>query len=173
MKPIALLLILSALLVNCGSSKKVVTKRSKRTEVIRPKEREIDRVVSKKIENIIDEAKKYEGTRYKYGGTTKKGMDCSGLVTVAFQEEDIILPRTTGALSATGDWIDVKELQEGDLVFFATKKNSRRVNHVGIVTTSRPGHVEFIHSTTSRGVIISNLAERYWYLAYVQGRRVL
>ena len=173
MKPIALLLILSALLVNCGSSKKVVTKRSKRTEVIRPKEREIDRVVSKKIENIIDEAKKYEGTRYKYGGTTKKGMDCSGLVTVAFQEEDIILPRTTGALSATGDWIDVKELQEGDLVFFATQKNSRRVNHVGIVTTSRPGHVEFIHSTTSRGVIISNLAERYWYLAYVQGRRVL
>lgn len=175
MRKIALLLFLMTLFYNCGSSKKIVTKRSKSSEIIRRSEPrpEADKVVSNKIENIIDEAKKYKGTRYKYGGTTKRGMDCSGLVNVAFQEENIFLPRTTGALSSHGDWIDVKDLREGDLVFFATRKNSRDVNHVGIVTKSRPGHVEFIHSTTSAGVIISNLAERYWYLAYVQGRRVL
>lgn len=100
-------------------------------------------------------------------------MDCSGLVVTSFKKEDILLPRTTAGLSTRGDWIDVKAVKEGDLLFFATKKNNRRVNHVGIVTSSRPGHVEFIHSSTSKGVMISNLAEKYWYLAYVQARRVL
>jgi cell wall-associated NlpC family hydrolase len=123
--------------------------------------------------NIIKHAKSFEGTRYKYGGTTKKGMDCSGLIVTAFKKEDILLPRTTADLSKRGDWIDVKEVKEGDLVFFATKKNNRKVNHVGIVTSSRPGHVEFIHASSSRGVMISNLAEKYWYQAYVQARRVL
>ncbi|MGC1473565.1 MAG: C40 family peptidase [Psychroserpens sp.] len=100
-------------------------------------------------------------------------MDCSGLVVTAFSKENVTLPRTTGDLSTRGDWIDVKDVQEGDLLFFATSKNNRSVNHVGIVTNSRPGYVEFIHSTTSRGVITSKLSERYWYLAYVQARRVM
>ncbi|MDX1278184.1 C40 family peptidase [Oceanihabitans sediminis] len=125
------------------------------------------------ISNIIDNAKSFEGTRYKYGGTTKKGMDCSGLIYTSFKKEDINMPRTTTDLSTTGDWIDIKNIQVGDLVFFATSKGSRKINHVGIVTTSRTGYVEFIHASTSRGVMISNLAERYWYLAYVQARRVL
>ena len=68
---------------------------------------------------------------------------------------------------------DIKKIQEGDLVFFATRKNSRKVNHVGIVTNVRNGEVSFIHSSTSRGVIISKISERYWYLAYVQARRYL
>ncbi len=83
------------------------------------------------------------------------------------------MPRTTTTLATHGDWIDLKEVQEGDLLFFATSKNSRKVNHVGIVTTSRLGKVEFIHSSTSRGVMISDLSEKYWYFAFVQARRVL
>ncbi|MCL4146666.1 UNVERIFIED_CONTAM: hypothetical protein GTU68_007987 [Idotea baltica] len=100
-------------------------------------------------------------------------MDCSGLVYTAFKKEQINLPRTTKDLAKTGDWVDLELIQVGDLLFFATKKNSRSVNHVGIVTTSRTGYVEFIHASSSRGVMISNLAERYWYLAYVQARRIL
>jgi cell wall-associated NlpC family hydrolase len=100
-------------------------------------------------------------------------MDCSGLVVIAFQKENISLLRTTADLKHSGEWVDVKEVIAGDLLFFATKKNSRKVNHVGIVTKSRPGYVEFIHSTTSKGVITSNLSERYWYSAYVQARRVM
>ncbi|WP_298900449.1 C40 family peptidase [uncultured Psychroserpens sp.] len=172
MKNIILLLIFSACLAGCKSSKGVVTKKSK-TSKTSTSRTPSSSTTSKEIKNIINYAKTFEGTRYKYGGTTKRGMDCSGLVVTAFKIEDVLLPRTTGDLSKRGDWIDVKEVKEGDLLFFATKKNSRKINHVGIVTKSRPGHVEFIHSTTSRGVITSNLAEKYWYLAYVQARRVL
>ena len=168
MKKLYLLLLLSFCLTNCKSSKHTVSKTNKtRTSKI------VNSSPSKEIRNIIDHAKSYEGTRYKYGGDSKRGMDCSGLVVTAFMKEDIKLPRTTSDLSKTGDWIDVKSVKEGDLLFFATKKNSRKINHVGIVTKSRPGYVEFIHSTTSRGVIRSTLSERYWYLAYVQARRVM
>lgn len=125
------------------------------------------------IDNIIKTAEKYDGVKYKYGGTTKKGMDCSGLVTTAFSSENISLPRTTGDLATTGDWVDVKEVQKGDLLFFATNKNSRHVNHVGLVTDVRPGFVEFIHATTSSGVITSKLSDKYWYFAFVQARRIL
>lgn len=126
-----------------------------------------------KADNIIKHAKKFEGTRYKYGGTTKRGMDCSGLIYTSFISEDIALPRTTKDLASTGNWIDLKDVKKGDLLFFATKKNSRKVNHIGIVTASQVGRVEFIHSTSSKGVIVSELSERYWYFAFVQARRVL
>lgn len=168
MKKIILLLILCISFGSCNSSKGIKTKKPKtnRAKTGTPKP-------SKTIASIIDYAQTFEGTRYKYGGTTKRGMDCSGLVFTAFQKENIQLPRTTADLKNTGQWIDVKKVKEGDLLFFATKKNSRKVNHVGIVTKTRPGYVEFIHSTSSKGVITSNLSERYWYLAYVQARRIL
>jgi len=100
-------------------------------------------------------------------------MDCSGLIYTSFLEHDISLPRTTAALQGTGDWVDLKEVNVGDLVFFATKKNSRKVNHVGIVTNVRSDNVQFIHASTSRGVTVSSLIEKYWYFAFVQARRVL
>ncbi|MFT4782246.1 MAG: cell wall-associated NlpC family hydrolase [Psychroserpens sp.] len=173
MKKIILILILSAFFASCNSSKRVVSKKTRTSKTTKKRNSSPSAATSKIVVNIIEHAKTFEGTRYKYGGTTKKGMDCSGLVVTAFKKEDVLLPRTTSDLSKRGDWIDVKEVKEGDLLFFATKKNNRRVNHVGIVTSSRPGHVEFIHASTSRGVMISNLAESYWYLAYVQARRVL
>jgi cell wall-associated NlpC family hydrolase len=128
---------------------------------------------SEEAEAIVKYAKTFDGTRYKYGGTTKRGMDCSGLIYTSFKAHNVSLPRTTSSLQSIGNWIDLKEVNVGDLVFFATKKNSRKVNHVGIVTTVRSGNVEFIHASTSKGVIISSLAERYWYFAFVQARRVL
>ncbi|WP_203459949.1 C40 family peptidase [Lacinutrix sp. WUR7] len=187
MKKIALILILFISFSACKSSKnkRVVTKKARTTKTVSkkktPKKSNTKTATTKTVTtksnadvaSIIDYAKTFEGVKYKYGGTTKKGMDCSGLIYTSFKKEAITLPRTTHGLSTTGDWIDLKEVQEGDLIFFATKKNSRKVNHVGIVTTSRIGYVEFIHASTSRGVMISNLAERYWYLAYVQARRIL
>ena len=100
-------------------------------------------------------------------------MDCSGLIYTAFTKESIQIPRTTNDMAKSGDWVDLKEVKKGDLLFFATKKNSRKVNHVGLVTYSNVGNIEFIHSTTSKGVITSSLAERYWYFSFVQARRVL
>lgn len=125
------------------------------------------------VENIIDFAKKFDGVRYKYGGNTKKGMDCSGLVTTAFESEGIVLPRSSSDMALKGDWIDIKEVQRGDLLFFATNGKSRAVSHVALVTQVNEGLVEFMHATTSAGVITSSLAERYWYYAFVQARRLL
>lgn len=148
-------------------------KSSKRTTVVTKKEKEKIQFENNTVATIIETARAFEGVRYRYGGSSKKGMDCSGLVVTAFKSEDIALPRTTNALSTSGDWIDLKQVSKGDLLFFATKKNSRKVNHVGIVTDIKDETVEFIHSTTSKGVITSKLSERYWYLAFVQARRVL
>ncbi|PIB33676.1 glycoside hydrolase [Gaetbulibacter sp. 5U11] len=198
MNKIVLLLIL-ATLISCGSSKskRVVTTKSESEAISqttnKPARRgparktttttsrntednqniEVIPISSPLIANIINTAKSYEGVRYKYGGTTKKGMDCSGLIFTAFQSEDISLPRSSSAMATHGDWIDVKEVKEGDLLFFATKRNSRTINHVGLVTSSRLGRVEFIHASTSKGVMTSLLSERYWYFAFVQARRIL
>lgn len=174
MKKITLILIILCALTACKSSKnkRVVTKKTGTSKSVN-KTASPKTSSNESVNNAVDYAKSFKGVRYKYGGTTKKGIDCSGLVYTAFKKENINVPRTTKDLSKTGKWIDVNDVQEGDLLFFATKKNSRSVNHVGIVTTSRTGYVEFIHASTSKGVMISNLAERYWYLSYVQARRIL
>ena len=167
------------LLISCKSSKTVQTKKKNNTTKTTNTATTIDRIPDNVAtstllaDNIVEDAKKYEGTRYKYGGTSKKGMDCSGLVVTSFNSENIKLPRTTNELALTGDWIDLKEVKKGDLLFFATRKNSRKINHVGIVTEARIGYIEFIHASTSAGVIISSLSERYWYFAFVQARRIL
>lgn len=154
-------------MLSCGSSRQMNISKKKPTVSAR------NYIPNPVALDIVENAKEYNGVKYKYGGTTKKGMDCSGLVMTAFEKEDIFLPRSSGQMAETGQWIDLKEVQPGDLMFFATQRNSRRVNHVAICTDSRPGYVEFIHSTTSKGVTTSTLDEKYWYFAFVQARRVL
>ncbi|WP_111682499.1 C40 family peptidase [Winogradskyella tangerina] len=163
-------ILLIVLLVSSCKSKKNYTSQKKQTHTIKVN---TSTEPSKEAESIVKTAKTFNGTRYKYGGTTKRGMDCSGLVYTSFGNHDITVPRTTKDLSSYGDWVDIKQVNVGDLVFFATKKNSRKVNHVGIVTNVRTGNVEFIHASSSKGVMISSLAEKYWYFAFVQARRIL
>lgn len=178
MRKIVIILLTIITLFSCGSSKnkRVVTKKSQTTKTVRKTNKPTKNTsvaVPKIAQSIINNAKKYKGTRYKYGGTTKKGIDCSGLIYNAFKAENHTIPRVTNAMAKTGDWIDLKKIQAGDLLFFATKKNSRNVNHVGLVTAINGDDVEFIHSTTSKGVITSKLKEKYWYFAFVQARRLL
>ncbi|GAA0739356.1 C40 family peptidase [Gaetbulibacter jejuensis] len=173
MRNFTILLLALICLNSCKSSKKAKSSHKTTTKTEKRATNTTNPTSNALAESIVDYAKQFDGVRYKYGGTTKKGMDCSGLVMTAFKSENIMLPRTTSDLSVTGNWIDLKEVQKGDLMFFATRKNSRKVNHVGIVTFASEGNVEFIHASTSAGVIISSLAERYWYFAFVQARRVL
>lgn len=175
MRKIALILFIIVTLSSCGSTKnkRVVTRKSQTTKTVKKSNKPTTTAKPSIVESIIKNAKKYEGTRYKYGGTTKKGMDCSGLIYTAFKEDNITIPRVSSAMAKTGDWIDLKNVREGDLLFFATKKNSRSVNHVGLVTAINGDAIAFIHSTTSKGVITSTLKEKYWYFAFVQARRVL
>jgi len=115
----------------------------------------------------------FEGTRYKFGGTDKRGMDCSGLVYVSFKEEQIALPRISRDMARKGVRVKLEETEEGDLVFFRTDKNKNVINHVGLVLENKKGVITFIHSTTSRGVIVSSMEEKYWKNAFVQVRRMI
>jgi cell wall-associated NlpC family hydrolase len=159
------LLFFTFLLIACGSSKKTTT--SKRTTAT------IKSSNRGPSNNIIDHAKTFQGTPYKYGGTTIRGMDCSGLVYVAFQQEDIQLPRVSRDMAKKGKRISITKANEGDLVFFQTNKNNNQINHVGLVVSNKKGVLKFIHSTSSKGVIISSLDERYWKSAFVEARNIL
>ena len=122
---------------------------------------------------LVDYAKQFEGVRYKYGGTTKKGMDCSGLVFETYKAYNIDLPRVSRDMAKEGIKVNIDDVKVGDLLFFETNPNRKAINHVGLVVSSRVGHVEFIHSTSSKGVITSSLAERYWYHSFIEARRIL
>jgi len=132
-----------------------------------PPTKEID-----KAEAIIETALEYTGVRYKFGGTTRKGMDCSGLLYVSFLKHDIPLPRTSQMIAQEGKRIRVSELQKGDLLFFKTSRGGKKINHAGLVVEVEEDDVKFIHSTTSRGVIVSSLREGYWNYSFVKATRV-
>jgi cell wall-associated NlpC family hydrolase len=99
-------------------------------------------------------------------------MDCSGFITTVYDSQDVALPRRSEDQSREGREISIKNVIPGDLLFFATSGGSR-VSHVGIVHTIRDGEVNFIHASTSKGVMISSLNEKYWNKAYLSARRVL
>ena len=123
--------------------------------------------------SVIENAMEFMGVKYKYGGTTKKGMDCSGLIYTAFLKEDIELPRVSRYMALEGEALDLGEVIPGDLLFFQTNKNKKVINHVGLVVRTEDNDIKFIHSSTSKGVITSSINERYWKGVYVAARRVL
>ena len=128
---------------------------------------------NEKAEAIISTALDYSGTRYRYGGTTKKGMDCSGLVYVALLEHGIPFPRTSYQMAQEGQKIDLREVEKGDLLYFKTTKTGKRINHVGLVVEVEGDDIRFIHATTSRGVLVSSIREGYWNHAFVKAMRIL
>lgn len=131
------------------------------------------RLREKQVGEVIATAKTYMGTPYKYGGTTRSGMDCSALTIHAFQAINLSLPRSAEDQSAVGQKIKQKDLQPGDLVFFATGKRRRKVTHVGLVTDVRRHSVKFIHASTSLGVIETDLSQDYYAKRYRLARRII
>lgn len=154
MKQILYILITSllvAFLTSCGSSRSITAKK-KMTSTKSKLERQY---------------KLYKGTPYRYGGTTKKGFDCSGFVGKVYKNAfKIQLPRATKDIITKGRKVSKKNLKVGDLVFF---RPTRRYRHVGIYI----GNGYFMHSSTSKGVIKSRLDNVYWKKKYRQARRIL
>jgi probable lipoprotein NlpC len=126
------------------------------------------------VDKVISTARSFIGTPYKYGGTSRSGMDCSGLLINSFQVIDVRLPRSSEDQSKIGAEIDMKDLQPGDLVFFATGKKKRAITHVGLVTERKgKDNVKFIHSSSSLGVVETNLFAEYYQKRFRTARRVI
>lgn len=167
---------LSLLLLSCGSTQKVSHRKSNTKTVYQPKKinsKNYHHNAPREIKKLLNTAEKYIGVPYKYAGNTPSGFDCSGLVCQVFIENDKKLPRRSADQALQGEAINTNEIKLGDLVFFATS-GGRKVSHVGIVYQIAPsGEISFIHASTSRGVIISSLNEKYWNKAFLFARRIL
>lgn len=109
---------------------------------------------------IIEEAQTWFGTPYQYGESTKhKGSDCSGMViSVYLDATGIKLPRNSAQQAEFCKKIKAHSVEPGDLVFFATGKNPNRISHVGIMLDDE----NFIHVSTSKGVVISKITTPYY-----------
>lgn len=121
---------------------------------------------------MIERASENIGSRYRTGGTTKSGFDCSGLMCTTFGAFDIKLPRTSLEQSSIGAKINTQEAKKGDLIFFKTNCRSQ-INHVGMVVEVCEDEIKFIHSSVSNGVIISSTKEKYYQKNFSQINRVL
>lgn len=125
------------------------------------------------IDGILSEASSYLGTPYRLGGMTRSGIDCSAFVLSVYgNAAGINLPRISSAQAQEGEKVEKSNLEKGDLLFFQTA--GRRISHVGIVQEITPeGEIKFIHASTSKGVIISSLNEKYWGARYRFAKRIL
>lgn len=180
-----LLLLLPFFLISCGAQKPNQSHTSTQ-ELFPAKISYIDHTVEELVEGeeeeeieeerpfhaVVDYAKNFLGTSYRYGGTTGDGMDCSGLVFTSFLSQEITLPRSSRDMSLLGERLNLDEVSIGDLLFFETNKRKKVINHVGLIVELAANTILFIHSTSSRGVIISRMDEDYWKEHFVMARRI-
>lgn len=155
------LLFIVLFFISCSSNKKVIVNNndSKNKSELLSKYAELLNTEKKKITNL----KLYEfindwyGTPYKYGGTDKNGIDCSGFVNIFYNDVfNKKIPRTVNDIYLNSNEINKKELIEGDFIFF--KIDSKKVSHIGIYLIND----KFVHASTKKGIMISDLKEPYF-----------
>lgn len=123
------------------------------------------------LATVIEAARSYQGTPYLYGGTTRGGLDCSGLLLLSFAEAGITIPRSSNEQAVWGDPIKPTELQPGDLLFFGPSPGASTITHVGMVTVVDADGVEFIHASSSLGVVENSFESDYYLSRFVRAVR--
>ncbi|MEH6579983.1 MAG: NlpC/P60 family protein [Amphritea sp.] len=117
-------------------------------------------------DQLLQHYKEWQGVPYKLGGNSKQGIDCSGFTQTVFNTRfGMSIPSSTELQSSIGDAVPKRLLLPGDLVFFKTEV---KVRHVGVYL----GNNEFLHASTSRGVMVSKLDNIYWNSRYWKAKRI-
>ncbi|MFT3902091.1 MAG: C40 family peptidase [Niabella sp.] len=134
--------------------------------------RYLDQPVDLDRNEFVGYAKRFLGTPYKYASADPaKGFDCSGLLYHVFGHFNIKTPRASYDYEHLGQEVSATKARTGDLILFTGEK-SNKVGHIGIVTDNGNGGLNFIHASTSRGVIISKLSG-YYQQHFVKVIRIL
>jgi lipoprotein Spr len=119
---------------------------------------------NKKLQRFVSD---WFGTPYQFGGSSKKGVDCSGFINQLYaQVYNIQVPRNTAALSNESRKINPSKLKEGDLVFFNI--SGKKVSHVGVYIQND----KFVHASTKVGVTISSLQNPYYKKHFAKAARI-
>lgn len=156
------IVIISLLTVGCATN---AQKKSSKDSVESHVQLKDSQVVTTALQKQL---KQWKGTPYRLGGDSLKGIDCSAFVQRTFNDKfDIALPRTTTAQTSEGVKIGKDNLKPGDLIFFKTNWGGSGL-HVGIYN----GNNQFIHASSSKGVMTSSLNEKYWKQRFYQARRL-
>lgn len=124
-------------------------------------------------DSVINEAEKYIGVPYKWGGKTPKGFDCAGFTRFVYGKFGVSLASSAAPQYKVGIKVNKNELGKGDLVFFGGRKNTKSIGHVGIVTELEDdGSFKFIHAS-STGIRITSSKESYYVKRYICACRVI
>jgi lipoprotein Spr len=130
---------------------------------------EATRLSSNAKNYLADEIQKFMGVRYRLGGLNEDGFDCSGFVFRVFINAlGVKLPHSSAAQAKLGKRIEKEDLAFGDLVFFRTSGGSR-ISHVGVYI----GDGKFAHASTTHGVMVDLMTEKYFRTRYAGARRIL
>lgn len=146
-----------------GTTTKIVTKRAAPAP--------LPANVSRSMVTVIETARSYQGTPYKFGGTTRLGMDCSGLLYNAFAAINVQIPRSSNEQAVWGEPVKPQNLQIGDLVFFGAAPGSATITHVGLVTQATAEDVQFIHASSSLGVTENSFDTDYFLSRFIKAVR--
>ncbi|MFL5731294.1 MAG: C40 family peptidase [Cytophagaceae bacterium] len=128
---------------------------------------------SKNVTTVVSTARSYIGTKYQYGGCSRSGIDCSGLVYTCYKAVNKELPRTAGAQSQCGHPVKISELHKGDLLFFTDQKGHTKITHVGVVSDVSKSQVKFIHASSHKGVIEADLLSDYYKPLFLKAVRII
>lgn len=167
-------LVVLVILGGCFQQKTVVyippdKRKSIQVDVHQEKEVSKKKIVSQEKEKnsgLKSWYNEWKGVRYRKGGVSRKGIDCSAFTQLTYKElYDVTLPRTVREQARKGKSVSKNRLRRGDLVFFKIGVFSR---HVGIYFEGD----RFIHVSRSKGVIMSNLTEPYWKKRYWRAKRI-
>lgn len=127
--------------------------------------------VPRQMAMVIETARSFQGTPYKFGGTTRLGMDCSGLLLESFAAINVAIPRSSNEQALWGEPVRPQDLRVGDLVFFGASPGSSTITHVGLITEASAESVQFIHSSSSLGVIENALETDYYLSRFIKAVR--